>query len=117
MRMPSNGRGLHPIVDGSTFAHWHLDDLSAGTAADTVRNQRPLAAVGAIPTPALGTGRVGLERLFTGGQVLGRAATAADMTFAQGTWTVSVWARILNVGVVGDWRTLLALGGRDGVDG
>jgi hypothetical protein len=116
--MPSNGRGIHPRVDASTFAHWHFDDVSTSPANDSVLNQRPLTAVAAIPLPTLTTGRIGRARSFTGTQLLGRSATAADMTFAQGTWTISVWVRMLSFpGGAGASVVIVALGGRDGVDG
>ena len=118
MLMPSNGRGLGPRVDESTLAYWHLDDASATVAADMVLNLRPLGQVGAIPTPALETARVGRGRSFTGAQLLGRAATAADLAFAQGEWTVSVWVRAMAMPALpGDSLVVCALGGRDGVDG
>jgi len=104
------------MVDAATLAHWHLDDVAAGVASDTVLNQRPLAVVGAIALPALGTGRIGRERQFTTTQLLGRAATAADMAWAQATWTMSLWVRPLAFPVatgIANRFTLAQLGGRD----
>ena len=96
MRMPRNGRGLHPKIDSNTLSAWHFDETSTTITYDKVNSNRNLAAVGALALPSVTTGRVGNAFAFNGSsQIIGRSiTTSADQNLGIGECTLAIAFRL-----------------------
>lgn len=95
MRMPSNGRGLPPVIRTDTVLAYVLDDESGNVGRNRAGDFVHLGQLGAVSTGTVLTGRTRKARSFTGSQILDVAATqrVIDVLLAT-SWTVTCALRV-----------------------
>lgn len=96
MRIPSNGRAVHPKVRSSSHRWWALDDTLSSLGAEFI-NGANFVQLGGEPLPSLINGPTGKARQFGGTEGMTAPGGASTQAVLNGEWTLSFLFRMTNI--------------------